>query len=171
MIVEKEMNCNNEKVVYETENFIVLVPDMPHIPKLDGGHLYIKAKELYFNSRTELSPKLAVEVMRVTMLLGEAMKLGLKNRGINIERINYQENGNWAYLQKGRKPFFHIHLYGRTIDSVTQVWGEALEFPDKDTGFYRGFEPFDDDDIEAIKEQISILEKSEKYDIKNWQLI
>ena len=45
----------------------------------------------------------------------------MKNRGINIERINYQDNGNWAYL-KGTKPMFHIHLYGRTKESKVQIW-------------------------------------------------
>ena len=37
--------------------------------------------------------------MRLSMLISEAMIEGMKNRGINIERINYQDNGNWAYLK------------------------------------------------------------------------
>ena len=46
--------------------------------------------------------------------------------------------------------------------------GEALVFPNKATGFYDNFERFNKEDIEEIKKQISLLEKEEKYNIKNW---
>lgn len=167
--LKAKTNLFNDSIIYETENFAVAVPKVPHIPRLDGGHLWIRGKECGFESRSELTPKLAIEVMRLTMLLGEAMKTGMKNRRLNIERINYQENGNWAYLSR-QKPVFHIHLYGRTKDSTTQTWGEALVFPNKSTGFYDNFEPLNEEDIEEIKKQINILEKSEKYNIKNWNL-
>ena len=159
----------NDDVIYETENFVVAVPKIPHIPRTDGGHLWIRAKDRYFESRNELDPKLAVEVMRLTILLGEAMKKGMKNRGINIERINYQENGNWAY-KKGKKPVFHIHLYGRTKNSVTQTWGEALVFPYKDTGFYDKFERFNKEDIEEIIKETNLLEKNIKFNKENWKI-
>lgn len=165
----QEIEPFNDNVIYETENFAVAVPKVPHIPRMDGGHLWIRAKKKYFSSRIELEPKLAIEVMRLTMLLGEAMENGMRNRGINIERINYQENGNWAY-QKEMKPEFHIHLYGRTKDSTTQTWGEALVFPNKSTGFYDKFERFNNDDIGEIKKQIDLLEKQEKYNVVNWIL-
>ena len=166
---EKEIEPFNDNVIYETENFVVAVPKVPHIPRTDGGHLWIRAKKKYFSSRIELEPKLAIEVIRLTMLLGEAMEKGMKNRGINIERINYQENGNWAY-QKGMNPEFHIHLYGRTKDSTTQIWGEALVFPNKSTGFYDEFERFNNEDIEEIKRQINLLGKEDKYNFVNWKL-
>lgn len=163
----KEIEPFNDISIYETENFAVAVPKVPHIPRTDGGHLWIRAKNRYFNNRTELEPNLAIEVMRLTLLIGEAMQNGMKNRGIIIDRINYQENGNWAY-KKEMEPEFHIHLYGRTKKSITQTWGEALVFPNKATGFYDNFERFNKEDIEEIKKQISILEKEEKYNIKNW---
>ncbi len=103
------------------------------------------------------------------MLLGEAMEKGMKNRGIKIERINYQENGNWAY-KKRMNTEFHIHLYGRTKDSKTQTWGETLVFPNKSTGFYDNFERFNNEDIEDIKRQINLLEKEDKYNLLNWRL-
>lgn len=155
-------------VIYETENFVGAVPIKPDVPRLDGGQIWIRAKEKYFESRTDFQPKIAIEVMRMTMLLGEAMVAGMKNRGIEIERINYQENGNWAY-QDGKKPTFHIHLYGRTKNAKTQVFGEALNFPNKSTGFYENFEPFNEEDMTEIKKQIEILEKLEKYDVANWK--
>ena len=168
-LLDKEIEPFKDEVIYETENFVVAVPKVPHIPRTDGGHLWIRSKEKYFSSRIELEPKLAIEVMRLTMLIGEAMEKAMKNRNINVERINYQENGNWAY-QKGMKPEFHIHLYGRTEDSKTQIWGEALNFPNKSTGFYDKFERFNNEDIEEIKKQINLLEKEDKYDLKNWGL-
>lgn len=168
-LLDNEIESFADEVIYETENFVVAVPKVPHIPRTDGGHLWIRAKKSYFSSRTELDPKLAIEVMRLTMLLGEAMEKGMKNREINVERIDYQENGNWAY-QKGMNPEFHIHLYGRTRDSKTQAWGEALVFPNKSTGFYEKFERFNNEDIEEIKKQISLLEKDERYNIINWNL-
>lgn len=158
-----------DTIIYETENFVATVPKFPHIPRLDGGHLMIRQKDFLFESRSELSPKLAVEVIRLTILLGEAMTKAMRNRGIMIERINYQENGNWAY-QKGNNPVFHIHLYGRTKNSVTQKWGEALVFPNKSTGFYDTFDPFNEEDIKEIKKQLAIFEKKEKYNINNWTL-
>ena len=103
------------------------------------------------------------------MLISEAMIKGMKSRNINIERINYQENGNWAY-RKGKNPSFHIHLYGRTLNSKTQTFGEALVFPNKDTGFYDKFESFNANDIKEIKKQISVLESTEKYNLKRWNL-
>lgn len=159
----------DDKIIYETKNFIACVPKVPHIPREDGGHIWIRSKEKYFCSRLYLDPKEAIEVMRLTMLISEAMINGMKNRNVNIERINYQENGNWAYL-KGKNPVFHIHLYGRTKNSKTQTWGEALVFPNKDTGFYDDFEPLNIDDINEIKRQIVILEKNEKYNLKSWNL-
>ena len=158
----------NDIVIYETKNFVGAVPVKPDIPRMDGGHIWIRAKERYFESRIEFEPEMAIEVMRMTMLLGEAMINGMKNRGIVIERINYQENGNWAY-QDGLKPTFHIHLYGRVKNSKTQVFGEALNFPNKATGFYENFEALNEKDIAEIKKQIQYLEMLPKYDIANWK--
>lgn len=98
-----------QKIFYETDNFIVAAPLEPHIPREDGGHIWIRAKEKYFSDRTAFEPRSAIEVMRLTMLLGEAMQMGMKKRGVEIEKINYQENGNWSFLD-GTKPVFHIHL-------------------------------------------------------------
>lgn len=34
----------NDMVIYETENFVGAVPKIPHIPRLDGGHIAILEK-------------------------------------------------------------------------------------------------------------------------------
>lgn len=48
--------------IYSTENFIVEVADKPHITRTDGGHIRICPKVRVID-RTQLSPKLAVELM------------------------------------------------------------------------------------------------------------
>lgn len=158
----------NEIVFYQTENFKACVPLKPHIPREDGGHIRIRAREKLFSSRLDLTPAEAIEVMRLTMLISEAMINGMKVRGVNIKRINYQENGNWAYL-RDTQPVFHIHLYGRTENSKSQIWGESLYFPNPNDSFYNGFEPLNDEDIEEIKKQIALLEDTEKYKLENWK--
>ena len=159
----------NDNIIYETDNFTVCMPGKPHIPREDGGHLIISSKNKQYSSRCDLSPREAMELMRLTMLTGEAMKAGLKSRGIELIRINYQENGNWAH-KSNRLPVLHVHLYGRTADSKTQKWPEALVFPAKETGFYEGFEPLNEEDAGEIIKQIKILENSDKYRLSSWML-
>lgn len=158
---------NNDVIIYETDNFFVFVPEKPHISREEGGHLCIAGKKEGFTSRLNLSPSEAKEFIRLSMLIGEAMILGLLNNGISISRINYQENGNWAFL-KDEKPFFHLHLYGRATDARHQKWGEALYFPDPKSSYYDNNLPLNHLDITEIQKQIKNLENLEKYDIKNW---
>ena len=83
-------NVLNDNVIYETENFVVGVPKITHIPREDGGHIWIRPKEKFFSSRLDLSSKEAIEVMRLTMLISESMIEGMKN--------NYRKNklsGKW----------------------------------------------------------------------------
>ncbi|OGU34329.1 MAG: hypothetical protein A2068_14165 [Ignavibacteria bacterium GWB2_35_6b] len=154
--------------IYQTENFIVEAVDEPLVTRNDGGHISINPKVKVVD-RTLLSPKHAIELMRLTMLIGEAMTTGLKNRGIDIGRINYQDNGNWGVF-KLEGPFLHVHLYGRAKSATIQKYGEACSFPFRETGFYNGFEPLNSDDILEIQKQIEILQKLEKYIKINWGL-
>lgn len=154
--------------IYQTENFIVEAVDEPLVTRKDGGHISINPK-IKIVDRTQLSPKLAIELMRLTMLVGEAMAIGLNNRGIDIGRINYQDNGNWGVF-KPEGPFLHIHLYGRAKSATIQKYGEACSFPFRETGFYNGFEPLNSKDILEIQKQIQILLQQKKYDKINWGL-
>lgn len=154
--------------IYQTENFIVEAVNEPLITRKDGGHISINPK-MKVVDRTQLSPKLAVELMRLTMLIGEAMTIGLNNRGIDIGRINYQDNGNWGVF-KPKGPFLHVHLYGRAKSATIQKYGEACSFPFRETGFYEDSEPLKEDDISEIQKQIEILLKLEKYNKTNWGL-
>jgi len=154
--------------IYQTENFIVEAVDEPLVTRKDGGHISINPKVKVVD-RTQLSPKLAIELMRLTMLIGEAMTIGLNNRGIDIGRINYQDNGNWGVF-KPEGPFLHVHLYGRAKSATIQKYGEACSFPFRETGFYDGFEPLNAEDILEIQKQVEIILQQKKYDKINWGL-
>ena len=153
--------------VYETTNFKVEVVPKPHVSREEGGHLRIKSKEKYFSSRMDFDSSEAKEVMRLSMMAGEALKRAMTNRGIPIIRINYMEAGNWA-VKTGKPFFFHIHVYGRCENAKVQVWPEAVQLPSRDTGFYDSFIPLDLDDIKELKKQFSIIENEEKYKLSNW---
>lgn len=154
--------------IQETENFFVEAVDKPLVTRNDGGHIAITPK-VRLVDRTALSPPLAIELMRLTMLVGEAMTIGMNNRGVDIGRINYQDNGNWG-LFTPEGPFLHIHLYGRAKSAVYQKYGAACTFPFRETGFYDMFEPLNSGDIEEIQRQIERLSLLEKYQFHRWHL-
>ena len=154
--------------IYETKNFITEAVDKPHVTRTDGGHIKIYPKKRLAD-RTELSPKLAIELMRLTMVVGEAMAVGMNNRGIDIERINYQDNGNWSVF-KPEGPYLHIHLYGRAKSAKIQKYGDALHMPQRETGFYDKCEPLNAGDIKEIRKQIEMILKKDKYKDSLWNL-
>lgn len=155
--------------IYQTENFIVEAHPAPFIPRLEGGHIRIKVKDSSITDRTKLEPKAAIELMRLTMVVGEAFELAMNKIGIPVIKINYQDMGNWAY-KEGKLPFLHIHVFGRVADSVKQPWPESMYLPDRKTGFYEGFEPLNSEDIIAIREEIENIFQQDKYQDNNWHL-
>ncbi len=153
---------------YETRNFGVFVPKKSHVSREEGGHLCIMYKGQHkCSSRLDLTPSEAKELTRLSMLVGEAMLRGMKKRGVSIAHINYQENGNWPFLHH-EKPVLHLHLYGRTSDSLQQRWGEALYFPDPETSFYDHITPLDHDDVLEIMSELKKLEFTSKYAPEKW---
>ncbi len=155
-------------LIYETENFIVEAVDQPLVTRTDGGHISISPK-VRLVDRTQLSPPLAIELMRLTMLVGEAMTIALNNRGIDIGRINYQDNGNWGvFTPEG--PFLHIHLYGRAKSALIQKYGEACSFPQRNSGFYDTCEPLNEGDIAEIVRYIEQISRKEKFRPERWRL-
>jgi len=153
-------------LIYETNNFLVEAPLQPLVTRTDGGHITITPR-IRLSDRSQLSPKLAIELMYLTMLIGEAMTAGLIKRGIDIGRINYQDNGNWGVF-KPEGPYLHYHLYGRAKSAAIQKYGEACYFPFRETGFYDLAEPLNKEDIEAIREEIMILLKEDRYQPSHW---
>jgi diadenosine tetraphosphate (Ap4A) HIT family hydrolase len=157
-----------DKEIFQTRNFIIVSAEKPHVSRTDGGHIKIIPKTKTVD-RTQLTPEQAIELMRLTMVVGEAMTKALNRRGIDIGRINYQDNGNWGVF-KPEGPYLHIHLYGRAKSAQTQKYGDACYFPQRETGFYDSFEPLNDDDINEIKKEIELIFAKDKYQDQNWHL-
>jgi len=158
---------NNE--IYQTDNFIVEAHPAPFIPRIEGGHIRIKVKDTAIMERTQLSPKMAIELMRLTMVTGLAFQNAMNKIGIAVIKLNYQDMGNWAY-KEGKLPFLHIHVFGRTAKAVKQPWPESMYLPDRKTGFYEGFEPLNSADILAIRTEIEKIFQEDKYQDQNWHL-
>lgn len=144
-------------IIYESENFILESHERPEIDRTEGGHIKISPK-IRMIDRTELTPKQAIELMRFTIVAGRAMVVGMKKHGVNIGRINYQDNGNW-------NPHFHIHLYGRAVDATFQKYGDPIISGHRDE-----FKPLTQDDIIAIRAEIDNLFKKEEFSDSAWGL-
>ena len=152
--------------IYETDNIIVQAPLLPHVSREEGGHIRISTKEGYEN-RWEMPPVIAIEFMRLTMIVGEAMKIAMNNLEIPVIRINFQDMGNWAY-KTGKKPAFHMILYGRASNAKVQVFPEAVQLPSRETGFYDNFKPLTEEDAKEIRKQIILIQSQDKYKDSNW---
>lgn len=144
-------------LIYETESFVLESHEKPEIDRLEGGHIKISPK-VEVEDRTKLSPKQAVELMRLTIVAGEAMKKAMAKAGVEIGRINYQDNGNW-------KPYLHVHLYGRAKNAVMQKYGDPV-IP----GHKGEYNPLNANDVENIREEINNLFKLEKFSDTNWKI-
>lgn len=147
--------------IYETENFYIQAASRPFIDRAEGGHIYIFPK-VAVRDRTQLSPKLAIEYMKLSMVVGEALKSGMSRRGVDIGIVNYQDMGNWGVF-KPEGPTLHMQIYGRAITATIQKYGDAVQLPHRETGFYDNFKPLDDDDIREIKTDIQALLMTDKY--------
>lgn len=139
-------------LVCESNNFNVFVANEPHVSREDGGHLVIIPKEPVEN-RWDLDDALSVECMQLSRLVGQSMRDGLVASGIDIRRINFQDNGNWG-LDTHEGPKMHLHLYGRSANSVNQTHGDALRFPPKSTEFWKHLSQLTIADVQAIRTAI-----------------
>lgn len=145
-------------LVFASQHFEIIAPEQPHIARSDGGHLIINPK-VVVEDRTQLTREQAIELVKLTMVAGEAMKDVLTRHGIAIGRINYQDNGNW-------RPELHVHLYGRARGAPLQPYGHALCFPPTRAAFQREMgklEPLTTEDVEALTAAINRLMRTEKY--------
>lgn len=155
--------------IYESENFVVEAADKPHVSRAEGGHVRILPK-IRVSDRTKLSPTLAVELARLTSLVGEAMEIAMNKQGVDVGRINYQDMGNWT-VNDPEGPYLHVHIYGRARSAIRQPWGESLYLPQRSSGFYDSFEPLRSDDIREIYSEIVRLLKADKYQAEMWKLV
>lgn len=156
-------------LIYETDNFYVKNSGITFVSREEGGHVIIKMKNTV-SDRTRLSPKLAIEFIRLSMIVGEAFKVSMNNRGIPVVHINYQDMGNWAWKETPVTPKFHLHIFGRTHNAKKQVFPEGVKLPPKESGFYDDNKRLDDKDIKELKKQIELVTQSPKYDLSEWGL-
>jgi diadenosine tetraphosphate (Ap4A) HIT family hydrolase len=147
--------------IYETQNFYIQAAKRPFIDRTEGGHLYLFPK-VSVRDRTQLSPQLAIEYTKLSMVIGEALVSAMARRGVNIGIVNYQDMGNWSVF-KPEGPTLHLQIYGRATTATIQKYGDAVQLPHRETGFYDSFKPLDNDDIEQIKIDIEKLLRSDKY--------
>jgi diadenosine tetraphosphate (Ap4A) HIT family hydrolase len=148
----------NMALIFESEHFQIITPESPHVSRSDGGHLIVNPK-VPIEDRTRLLREKAIELMKLTMVAGEAMKNVLTRTGIDIGRINYQDNGNWRHE-------LHVHLYGRARGATIQTYGHPLTLPATPEAFKEqmgDLEPLTADDVAALRAEIVRLLSTEKY--------
>lgn len=147
--------------IFETTNFYIQAASRPFIDRTEGGHIYLFPKEPV-RDRTQLSAKLAIEYTKLSMVVGEALVSAMKRQGIDIGIVNYQDMGNWGVFRE-EGPTLHMHIYGRAKKAIIQKYGDAVQLPHRETGFYDHFEPLSSDDIVEIRRDIEQLLTSDKY--------
>jgi hypothetical protein len=156
--------------IYSSTNFVVESAESPLVDREDGGHITITPLQ----RRTDiqgLAPHEAVELMRLMIVTGQALTNVLTESGVEIGRVNYQENGNWGVFSKDG-PYQHMHIYGRSRTSRYQPFGEACYFPSRTENppFYEPFRPLSPKDVESIRSEIVRLLRLDKYDGRHWSL-
>ena len=145
-------------LIYEARHFVLKTLAQPHVSRNDGGHIVIDPK-VPVEDRTRLSAEQAIELMKLTMVAGAAMKSVLAQRGVDIGRINYQDNGNWRHE-------LHVHLYGRARSAKIQTYGHPLALPPTPEAFAKemgNLEPLNAGDVAALQAEITRLLATDKY--------
>ncbi|MGB3072808.1 MAG: hypothetical protein WBB68_00940 [Candidatus Moraniibacteriota bacterium] len=104
--------------------------------------------------------------MKLSMVVGEALVSAMSRRGVDIGIVNYQDMGNWGVF-KPEGPTLHMQIYGRAKTAVHQKYGDAVQLPHRETGFYDDFNPLDSEDMKEIAADIEKLLRSDKYNF-NW---
>ncbi len=143
--------------IYESKNFVVEVPVFPLVDRQDGGHIVISPKKRVKDLQS-LTDEQAIELMRLLRTAGKAMETIMNLHGVDIGRINYQDNGNWGvFLPEG--PYQHFHIYGRAKSAKVQPYGQSLYFPHKNEKpeFYKNNKSLNAEDVTAIKKEIERL--------------
>lgn len=147
--------------IVKLPNFEIQAAARPFIDRSEGGHIYI-FPTVPVRDRTRLSPTLAIEYMKLSMIVGEALKTAMARRGVDIGIVNYQDMGNWGVF-KAEGPTLHMQIYGRATTAAIQKYGDAVQLPHRETGFYDNFKPLDEQDIQEIRSDIEKLMTTDKY--------
>ena len=95
----------------------------------------------------------------------------MNKHGVDVGRINYQDNGNWTEFKPSGSSL-HLHLYGRARSAKIQKYGQSLFFPheDEQPEFYKTLQPLNQEDIQEINSKIIDLLSQDKYTDFKWGL-
>lgn len=156
--------------ILETKNFTVVGHERPHQSRENGGHVVITPKKRYAH-RYEMPLSLGTALMHLSMIVGEATTNIMRKNGLDVARINYQDNGNWSYKPIYNKPpHLHVHLYVRTKgeshpdkDKRFQAFPDALVFAPPESDYYKNFKPLTEKDCQDIKEEFERLLATDRY--------
>jgi diadenosine tetraphosphate (Ap4A) HIT family hydrolase len=157
-------------IMHETDHFILVRQPRPFVSREEGGNLRIYAKRQDIQERRDFTPEEAADFIRLSMAAGEALERGMNKRGVKVVKINFAELGNWAY-KYGDKLVFHEHILGRVLDAPHQPYPDPVQLPDRSSGFYDEFKPLDDEDLQAVKQELEAILATPKFaDKSQWKL-
>jgi diadenosine tetraphosphate (Ap4A) HIT family hydrolase len=163
-------NYEPTDIIYETDHFLLTRSARPFVSREEGGHLRIFAKRQGVQERRDFTAEEAIDFIRLSSAAGQALELGMNKRGVKIAKINFEELGNWAH-KYGTELVFHEHIFGRVLGAKRQPYPEAIQLPDRETRFYEGFEPLDDEDLQAVKQELeAVLARPKFADKSQWKL-
>ncbi len=80
----------------------------------EGGHIRIFPKDRNVTCINDLTPKQAIELIRLESVTREAKMDGMNAQGIPVKWVNLQDMGNWAF-RRNEQPVLHIHVFGRVF--------------------------------------------------------
>jgi diadenosine tetraphosphate (Ap4A) HIT family hydrolase len=163
------MVTNEENIIFESLSFTIERSPNPFVSREEGGHIRIFPKNHKVTCINDLAPKEAIELIRLEMVVREAMMEGMNQQGVKVAWVNLEDLGNWAFKRK-ETPRLHIHFFGRASTATKQLWPEAVYLPDRSSGFYNGFLPLTDEDMKLIGHLIEKKLKEQKYSDSNWKI-
>lgn len=140
-------------VIYQDKNFKLESVEKPFLDRLEGAHIQISLK----NDDTKLTPELLGELEKFIDLATEAVKAGRKKRGLDIGRIDYQDDND----KPSKLP---VQIYFREISSIKQKYSEPVnEKHEKD------YEPLNEEDVRTIEKEIkkTLKKRKDAQDIKD----
>jgi len=143
-------------IIWENPRFEIRIPREPHIDASDGGHIVIYPKARVSNTY-QLPTRDRKELIELEAACEKVMLQVLP-----ADHVNIQRNGNWFFLEKpnvkkGTGPHLHVHIYGRSKKSKRQPWGEALKFPNPNTGWLKKIQPLSSVQIKKFSSHLRTL--------------
>jgi diadenosine tetraphosphate (Ap4A) HIT family hydrolase len=147
----------NDIVVYDDKFFQVVSPEFPLNCREDGGHLVLLKKE-NVRDRSEMNWQEAIDFIRISMMVGQAMY-----KVLGVERMNYEDLGNWG-VDKPQGSTMHLHFFGRGREQIHQIRGSHMKIYPEGHKIYKGhLKPLKEEEIEALKQELETIAREEKY--------